>query len=297
MPGRSFTRSGGDYRFGFNGMEKDGEEWTGSAGSHLDFGARIYDSRLGKWMSIDPLYSSFPSESSYSFAGNSPIYLIDKAGKFKYPADKAAEYKKNYPMLTKYLAEFIQNDVIKSQAVQDKILLLANNSSLTKERLINEVFGWSEESSITIDIGPMYENANAYTTDMNNFIINEDYAKHIESYLSDENISEADKQAAIFYFYKTVIDETTIALNMEGNYLDGSSLTNQSDRIGSKDVGDVAVQELFYEYETQIYGQTETASDVAGMTDTGRGDFSGTKETVRRLRESGKSELIPTIPK
>lgn len=34
------------YRFGFNGHEKDGEALSGNAGNQLDFGARIYDSRL-----------------------------------------------------------------------------------------------------------------------------------------------------------------------------------------------------------------------------------------------------------
>ncbi|MFH2095809.1 MAG: hypothetical protein ABIJ16_08895, partial [Bacteroidota bacterium] len=42
------------HRFGFNGQEKD-DEITGVTGSHLDFGARIYDARIGRLLSIDPL--------------------------------------------------------------------------------------------------------------------------------------------------------------------------------------------------------------------------------------------------
>jgi RHS repeat-associated protein len=80
MPGRSFVSSGGDYRFGFNGMEKDGEAWSGNASNQLDFGARIYDSRLGRFLSLDPLSKKFPSESNYNFAGNSPIVMVDKDG-------------------------------------------------------------------------------------------------------------------------------------------------------------------------------------------------------------------------
>ena len=41
------------YRYGFNGMEKD-DEVKGSGNSY-DFGARMYDSRLGRWLSIDAL--------------------------------------------------------------------------------------------------------------------------------------------------------------------------------------------------------------------------------------------------
>jgi len=46
MPGR--IASSEDYRYGFNGKEKD-DEVKGS-GNSLDFGARMYDSRLGRWI-------------------------------------------------------------------------------------------------------------------------------------------------------------------------------------------------------------------------------------------------------
>lgn len=80
MPGSSQS-AGGGYRYGFNGMEKD-DEVKGS-GISLDFGARIYDSRLGQFLSLDPLSGQFPNESNYSSAGNSPIGMIDDEGKKK----------------------------------------------------------------------------------------------------------------------------------------------------------------------------------------------------------------------
>lgn len=64
------------YRFGFNGMEKD-DEVKGS-GNSLDFGARIYDSRLGKWLSKDKVTKS--DLSSYEFSRNSPITFMDPDG-------------------------------------------------------------------------------------------------------------------------------------------------------------------------------------------------------------------------
>jgi len=60
---------------GFNGMRKDDE--ISGVGNSLDFGARIYDSRLGRWLSLDPLQSKYPSLSSYCFAANNPILFID----------------------------------------------------------------------------------------------------------------------------------------------------------------------------------------------------------------------------
>jgi RHS repeat-associated protein len=68
------------YRFGFNGQEKDNE--MKGVGNSLDFGARMYDSRVGRWLSLDPLSKKFPSESNYIFAGNSPIVFIDQDGKY-----------------------------------------------------------------------------------------------------------------------------------------------------------------------------------------------------------------------
>lgn len=49
-------------------------------GSHLDFGARIYDSRLGRWLACDPLAIKYPFASPYNFALNTPIQAIDPDG-------------------------------------------------------------------------------------------------------------------------------------------------------------------------------------------------------------------------
>ena len=78
MPGRSMASYG--YRFGFNGKEKD-DEIDGVTGSKLDFGARIYDSRIGRWLSLDPLFSKYPDLSPYVFVGNCPLLFIDPDGK------------------------------------------------------------------------------------------------------------------------------------------------------------------------------------------------------------------------
>ncbi|GAL85644.1 RHS repeat-associated core domain-containing protein [Sporocytophaga myxococcoides] len=78
MPGRNYTRSGGKYRYGFNGKEKD-DEIKGSGNSY-DFGARIYDPRIAKFLSTDKFTGKFPALSPYIFAGNNPIWAIDKNG-------------------------------------------------------------------------------------------------------------------------------------------------------------------------------------------------------------------------
>ena len=75
MPGRNVTTST-PYLYGNNGMENDKEL---SAGAQ-NFGARLYDNRLGRWMSTDRLSAKFPFWSPYSFGANNPIQTIDIDG-------------------------------------------------------------------------------------------------------------------------------------------------------------------------------------------------------------------------
>jgi RHS repeat-associated protein len=70
---------GSRYRFSFNGKESDSE--VKGEGNSLDFGARMYDSRSGKWLAIDPLSSRFPYSSTYAYCENSPLFFIDPDGR------------------------------------------------------------------------------------------------------------------------------------------------------------------------------------------------------------------------
>ncbi len=77
MPGRRYT-AGNQYRYGFNGKENDNE--VKGEGNQQDYGMRIYDPRLGKFLSVDPLTKNFPWYTPYQFAGNMPIWAIDLDG-------------------------------------------------------------------------------------------------------------------------------------------------------------------------------------------------------------------------
>ncbi|MDD2345629.1 MAG: hypothetical protein PHI36_05500 [Bacteroidales bacterium] len=67
------------YRFGFGGKENDNE--IQDSGNSYDFGARIYDSRLGRWLACDPLMAKYPSLSPYAFCANNPILFVDYDGR------------------------------------------------------------------------------------------------------------------------------------------------------------------------------------------------------------------------
>jgi RHS repeat-associated protein len=72
MPGRTY--SAGAYRYGFNGKEDD-DEW-----SKQDYGMRIYDSRVARFLSVDPIAGQYPELTPYQFASNTPIQAIDLDG-------------------------------------------------------------------------------------------------------------------------------------------------------------------------------------------------------------------------
>lgn len=80
MPNRTYSLSNGSkYRFGFNGQEKDDE--VKGDGNSLEYKFRMYDPRLGKFLSVDPLATQYPFYSPYHFAGNNPIQYVDLEGK------------------------------------------------------------------------------------------------------------------------------------------------------------------------------------------------------------------------
>jgi RHS repeat-associated protein len=77
MPDRNFSSD--TYRHSFNGKEKD-DEWNGTTGGALDLGARIYDARIGRFLSIDPLQARYPGWSPYAAFNDNPIVFIDPSG-------------------------------------------------------------------------------------------------------------------------------------------------------------------------------------------------------------------------
>ncbi|MEV4884624.1 hypothetical protein MRBLMN1_003149 [Chitinophaga ginsengisegetis] len=68
----------GVYRYGFNGKENDNE--IKGEGNQQDYGMRVYDPRIGKFLSVDPLTQEYPWYTPYQFAGNKPIWAVDLDG-------------------------------------------------------------------------------------------------------------------------------------------------------------------------------------------------------------------------
>jgi RHS repeat-associated protein len=131
MDGRNFSSD--KYRFGFNGKENDNE--MKSIGNSLDFGARIYDSRIGRWLSLDPLQAKYPDLTPYNFSANNSIFIIDPDGKRILIANGGETYE--YDGKTKYESQnlFILNAIsaieqAKSYGGTKTIMKVVNNEQI-----------------------------------------------------------------------------------------------------------------------------------------------------------------------
>jgi RHS repeat-associated protein len=76
MPGRNVST--GEYAHGYQGKEKD-DELQGEGNTYY-FEERIYDPRLGRWWSVDPMAQNNASKSPYMSMSGDPVNRVDKKG-------------------------------------------------------------------------------------------------------------------------------------------------------------------------------------------------------------------------
>lgn len=274
LPGRTYRNNGQQLKYGYNGKENDNE--IKGEGNSIDFEARIDDPRLGRFLSIDRLSKKFPSESNYSFAGNNPILYVDIDGEYKYPKNKASEYTKKYPMLTKYLSTQVQKDVLKSPTIMAGMLKYSGGN-LT-EKAITDATTWKNQSSPTIKIvgdKELYGANGRYLSESNTILINEKLATQLEK------ASPNDKQAALYGLYVTLTHETV----HYGDYLDRFQTEGE--------VGGDYANDVFYSKTITVDGVTFPASNFGGD----HTKIEDAKKMIEKNKtEDNKADVVPTVP-
>jgi RHS repeat-associated protein len=72
------TQSAGDYRYGFQGQEKDDE--VKGEGNSVNYKYRMHDPRVGRFFAVDPLAGEYAYNSPYAFSENRVINARELEG-------------------------------------------------------------------------------------------------------------------------------------------------------------------------------------------------------------------------
>jgi RHS repeat-associated protein len=142
MPGRKYSQPNSSYRYGFNGKENDND--IKGEGNQQDYGMRIYDNRLGRFLSVDPIAKSFPWNSSYAFAENDVIRSIDLDGLEKLIVD---EYHDKYGRLGRTVISGIRDNVLKTAVEMN--MMSGSNIRLTKQDIY--IIRHKQDNSISFE--------------------------------------------------------------------------------------------------------------------------------------------------
>ena len=131
-----------DYRYGFNGMEKD-DEIKGTNNSY-DFGARMYDPRIGRWLKTDLYEPATPELSPYRFAANNPIKYSDGDGNFE--IDETTN--KNDPNLKPALANVLSE--LKKPENEDKLNLIIKLGEFKNKEEVFELLADEKDPKLEV---------------------------------------------------------------------------------------------------------------------------------------------------
>jgi RHS repeat-associated protein len=273
------------YRFGFNGKEKVDEVY-GDANAY-DFGARLYDPRIGRWLATDPVSNINPGSSPYRFAKNSPLLFIDAGGNFDIKITEEAKVK--YGITEQQLVKM--NQVLGNMQTYLKdnpavVATIARQTGFTPEKILADAeFGKGPTIVVAFDAQSQAYAANVNSTDAKNNELHFD-GSILKNF---ENLTFAnDEEAAATYMAMAglVLHEYTHLGDRQNNNgkLTGQGEQNQNPN-GPMDPEDNGIQGIPSRFghrgddtETSMYGMTRSVEFSKD------GDNNNIKITPRDIR-------------
>jgi RHS repeat-associated protein len=268
------TSENEDYRFGFNSMEKDDE--IKGAGNSYDFGARMYDARVGRWLSVDPLEDKYPMMSVYSFVANTPIIAIDPDGKRIYFIGGAGNDSKGWNYIERFIKIFKENslDVKRIDASFGEWTDIWFTGAYRKTPWILKQTGTRYNNTLQRDINPTY----SYIRVASYHKTIKKAVKEIIKDLQQNPLKEGEQFNLMGYSYGSVAQaHIALALSDLGYKVDnviliGSPIPDDSDLFralnSSKNIGNVIRHDI----------ENDKLSNPSNDTEFGKGGFQNLKD-------------------
>lgn len=260
------------YRYGY-GRNEWMNETSGTANT-VDLGDRWLDVRIGRTFKMDKLTIKFPSETPYIYGGNNPIYFIDAQGKYKYPAEKVAEYQKKYPMLTKYLESQVKKDVLSnSKILQAYADVTLGNLSIAK---VEEMVTWGSGPEIIFEQNPGFPQKayGYYDRWFERIELSESIAEQLETLL-ESDASEDEKMDAFLPWFKTLLHEGA----HYGNYDKDLIRINKGSEVGD-------------EFENKVWGK----EGVYNVDEDDMYNQEISRRVINDQKQAGNDGTLPTLP-
>jgi RHS repeat-associated protein len=134
MQGRHWSdTTSSEFRYRFNGKELMSD--INGTNEIVDFGDRMFDTRLARWNKVDAKRSSYPGLSPYHFGFNNPIVTIDPDGKENIVIVGTEEHYKNPANKMMFAAQAIRQikKYASSEPDEKTTILLATSGYSSKQ--------------------------------------------------------------------------------------------------------------------------------------------------------------------
>lgn len=139
-----------DYRFGFQGQERDDE--IKGTGNSINFKYRMHDPRLGRFLSVDPLAPQYPHNSPYAFSENRVIDGYELEG---------LEFRNMHPIA---LAQSALSDWLNSSSSTSDGIARGYMAQMGVPSALDYTKTYTNADAIAMGFGQLGQSLNIYST-------------------------------------------------------------------------------------------------------------------------------------